>query len=61
MIPMVEEYERCWHLGGYMGQECELCPHRNECRKERDGSEEILRSESKRDMRVLWEGNGKGR
>lgn len=31
MIPMVEDYERCWHLGAYMGQECELCPHRNEC------------------------------
>lgn len=31
MIPMVEEYEWCWNLGAYSGQECELCPHRKEC------------------------------
>lgn len=36
MNEMVEQYERCWHLGGYMGQACELCPHRNECEKEKD-------------------------
>lgn len=61
MNEMVEQYERCYYLGAYTGQECELCPRRDECRKEKDGSKEILRSESKRDMRMLREGNGKGR
>ena len=28
---MVEDYERCWYLGAYIGQECELCPHKSEC------------------------------
>lgn len=44
---MVEEYERCWHLGGYMGQECELCPHRNECKKEKDDEQYNVLSEQK--------------
>ena len=40
MIPMVEDYERCWHLGAYTGQECELCPHRAECSARSDDDEE---------------------
>ena len=40
MIPMVEDYERCWHLGAYTGQECELCPHRAECNARGDDDEE---------------------
>lgn len=31
MLEMVEQYERCYYLGAYTGQECELCPHRGEC------------------------------
>lgn len=40
---MVEDYERCYHLGGYSGQECELCPHREECesdKKKRESGDE---------------------
>ena len=33
MIPQVEEYERCYWLNAYYGQECELCPYRNKCVK----------------------------
>lgn len=33
MLEMVEQYERCYHLGAYTGQECELCPYRDECPK----------------------------
>lgn len=37
MLAISEQYEWCWNLGAYMGQECELCPHRNECsRNEED-------------------------
>jgi len=60
MLEMVEQYERCYYLNAYVGQECELCPHRAECEGE-DGAEKILRTESKRDMRVLWESNGERR
>lgn len=42
MIPMVEEYEWCWNFGTYFGAECELCPHREECRKERDNEVPVL-------------------
>lgn len=31
MLTISEQYEWCWNLGAYMGQECELCPHRDEC------------------------------
>lgn len=31
MIPMVEQYEQCHWLDAYYGQECELCPYREEC------------------------------
>lgn len=48
MIPMVEEYERCWHLGGYMGQECELCPHRNECDNSKKKEKESNNSEEEK-------------
>lgn len=34
MNEMVEQYERCYYLGAYTGQECELCPHRDECKEE---------------------------
>ena len=39
MIPQVEEYERCYWLNAYSGQECELCPHREECEKDGDDDE----------------------
>ena len=61
MLEMVEQYERCYYLGAYTGQECELCPHRDECMEKADGIKEILRSESKGYMRMLRESNGKGR
>lgn len=47
MIEMVEQYERCYYLGAYTGQECELCPHREECRKERDNEVPILQEDTK--------------
>lgn len=31
MLTISEQYEWCWNLGAYMGQECELCPHKAEC------------------------------
>lgn len=42
MIPMIEEYEKCWNLGAYMGQACELCPHRDECNKEKANESENI-------------------
>lgn len=36
MLEMIEQYERCYYLGAYTGQECELCPHREECKEEED-------------------------
>lgn len=42
MLEMVEQYERCYYLGAYTGQECELCPHRNECKGEDDEQYKIL-------------------
>lgn len=60
MLEMVEQYERCYYLGAYTGQECELCPHRDEC-EGKDGAEKILRTESKGYMRMLRESNGERR
>lgn len=42
MNEMVEQYERCYYLGAYTGQECELCPHRDECDKEKVNESENL-------------------
>jgi len=42
MLEMVEQYERCYYLGAYTGQECELCPHRDECWKENKNEPENL-------------------
>ena len=36
MLEMVEQYERCYYLGAYTGQECELCPHRDECKEDKE-------------------------
>jgi len=47
MLEMVEQYERCYYLGAYTGQECELCPHRNECEKERDDEQYKVLSEQR--------------
>ncbi len=33
MLEMVEQYERCYYLGAYTGQECELCPRREACER----------------------------
>ena len=40
MLSMIEDYEWCWNLGAYTGQECELCPHRNECSGYEDDKDE---------------------
>ena len=43
MLTISEQYEWCWNLGAYMGQECELCPYKNECnmnKQEDNDSEE---------------------
>lgn len=42
MLEMVEQYERCYYLGAYTGQECELCPHRDECNKEKANESENI-------------------
>ena len=26
-----DEYEECWQLGEYKEQDCEECPHKDEC------------------------------
>ena len=43
VIEMVEQYERCYYLGAYTGQECELCPHRDECKEEKENDMPQLR------------------
>ena len=42
MNEMVEQYERCYYLGAYTGQECELCPHREECKENNDEQYKVL-------------------
>ena len=42
MLEMVEQYEQCYYLGAYTGQECELCPHREECKGEDDEQYKVL-------------------
>lgn len=43
MLEMVEQYERCYYLGAYTGQECELCPHRDECKEKKENDMPKLR------------------